>query len=214
MRFRRRPSASRDDKQPLPAVSIHNSDLYALDDELLMGALVAGRGEALSVLYDRYYSCLFWTARRIVGNDEDAEDIVQQVFLETYRARSNFDPKKGTFRAWITRRTYDRARSRYGYLAKHQHYTVEEADENYEAIVANPEKVAIVAELIDKLSPRRQEIIKWRFFQGLTAEETAAQTGYTLSVVTHEFYRALKELRDLADQRDSLRVRESKRQQE
>ena len=43
--------------------------------------------------------------------------------------------------------------------------------------------------------------MRWRFFHGLTAEETAAQTGYTLSVVTHEFYRALKELRDLAAQR-------------
>src|SRR5260370_33509480 len=114
MNFRRSSTASRNGKQPSPAVSTHSSYLSDLDDEALMRELIRGCGEALSVLYDRYYTRLFWIARRILGNHDEAEDTVQQVFFETFRSRSSFDSEKGTFRAWISRRTYDRARNQRG----------------------------------------------------------------------------------------------------
>lgn len=194
------------DKQLLPAVSIHGHGMAGLNDETLMCALVAGQGEAFSVLYDRYYPTLFWMARRIVGNDQEAEDVVQQVFLETFKSRTAFDPGKGSFRAWISRRTFDRARSHYSYLATHKHYVVEPLDESVQAAPFSPEKIIFAAELIAKLSPRRQEIIRLRFFEGLTREEVVARTGYTHSVVRHEFYRAIEELRTWLDQNSTEKM--------
>jgi RNA polymerase sigma-70 factor (ECF subfamily) len=200
MRFRRSSTASRNGKQLFPAVSTGSPDLSVLDDEALMQELIRGCGEALSILYDRYYVSVFWIARRILGNDDEAEDTVQQVFLETFRSRAAFKPEKGSFRAWISRRTYDRARNQRGYLITHNLYTLQQIDESLPASDVSPEILIFAAELFGKLSPRKQVIIGLTFSEGLTAEEVAERTGYTLSVVRHDFYRGLKELRTTIEQ--------------
>jgi RNA polymerase sigma-70 factor (ECF subfamily) len=200
MRFRRSSTASRNGKQLFPAVSTGNSDLSGLDDETLMQELIRGRGEALGVLYDRYGARVFWIARRILGNDDEAEDTVQQVFLETFRSRSVFDPEKGSFRGWISRRAYDRARNQRGYLITHSLYTLQQIDESLPATDVSPEILVFAAELFGMLSPRKQQIIRLIFYEGLTAEEVAERTGYTLPVVRHDLYRGLGELRTTIEQ--------------
>jgi RNA polymerase sigma-70 factor (ECF subfamily) len=200
MRFRRSSIASHNGKQLFPAVSTGSSDLSALDDEALMQELIRGCGEALGVLYDRYYASVFWIARRILGNHDEAEDTVQQVFLETFRSRSAFNPEKGSFRAWISRRAYDRARNQRGYLITHNLYTVQQIDESLAASYVSPEILVFAAELFGMLSPRKQQIIRLIFYEGFTAEEVAERTGYTLPVVRHDFYRGLGELRATVEQ--------------
>ncbi len=164
-----------------------------------MQELLRGSGEAFTILHDRHFSALFWIARRVVGSDDEAEDVVQQVFFEIFRSREAFDPEKGSFRGWISRRTFDRARSRYSYLTAHRLYTVEPLDENLEAGFVHPETAVFAAELFNKLSFRRREILSLRFVEGLTADEVVERTGYTESVVRNEFYRGLNELRAIVE---------------
>ena len=200
MRFRRSRQASHNGKQSPLLVSEHSSGLSDLDDESLMRELMRGSGDAFSVLYERYCSGLFWIARRVVGSDDEAEDVVQQVFLETFRSRAAFDPHKGSFRGWISQRTFDRARSRYSYLARGR-YNVEPLDDNCESGFVHPETAVLAAELFSKLSPRRKEIISLRCVEGLTADEVKERTGYTESVVRNEYYRGLEELRAMVEQK-------------
>ena len=64
-----------------------------------------------------------------------------------------------------------------------------------------PDQIMVLAaELFSKLSPRKQQIITLRFFEGLTADEVVERTGYTPSVVRHEFYRGLEELRAIVEE--------------
>src|ERR1700694_6165171 len=200
MHFRRRSIASCNGKRPAPGGPTGCTDLLVLDDEALMQELIRGCGEALSVLYDRYYASVFWMARRILGNDDEAEDTVQQVFLETFRSRAAFNPEKGSFRAWISRRTYDRARNQRGYLIAHNLYTLQQIDESLVTATVNPEILVFAAELFRMLSHRKHQIIRLIFYEGLTAEEVAERTGYTVSVVRHDFYRAVRELRTTIEQ--------------
>ncbi|HUN60909.1 MAG TPA: sigma factor, partial [Candidatus Sulfotelmatobacter sp.] len=66
-----------------------------LNDEELMGQLQAGQGDALAVLFDRYHRLVLSIALKIVRDRGEAEDVMQNVFLEIFRAAAQFNPSKG-----------------------------------------------------------------------------------------------------------------------
>jgi DNA-directed RNA polymerase specialized sigma subunit len=71
--------------------------LRALDDEELANKLANGCHDALTVLFERHSGLVFRIARRILRNDGEAEETVQQVFLNVYRSIDQFDCQKGSF---------------------------------------------------------------------------------------------------------------------
>jgi RNA polymerase sigma-70 factor (ECF subfamily) len=60
-----------------------------------------GESDALTVLFERHSPLVFRIARRILRNDAEAEDTVQQVFLDVFRSAEQFEPEKGSFRFWL-----------------------------------------------------------------------------------------------------------------
>jgi RNA polymerase sigma-70 factor, ECF subfamily len=70
-------------------------------DEELADQLQSGNDDALAVLFRRHSPLLFGIARRILRIDAEAEDAVQQIFLDVFRSIHQFDPEKGTFKTWL-----------------------------------------------------------------------------------------------------------------
>ncbi len=69
-------------------------------DEELMRQLAERRPEALGPLHARYASLVYAVAARSLDR-ATAEEISQEVFLAVWRHAASFDPKRGTFRAWV-----------------------------------------------------------------------------------------------------------------
>jgi hypothetical protein len=69
-----------------------------LKDEKLMAQLQAGQADALAVLFDRYHRLVLGIALKIVRDRGEAEDVMQNVLLEIFRAAAQFDPAKIYFR--------------------------------------------------------------------------------------------------------------------
>ena len=65
-----------------------------------MQCATTGRHDALTVLFDRYHRLVFDVALRIVRDPGEAEDVVQRVFLDVFRAMANFDSRKGILKVW------------------------------------------------------------------------------------------------------------------
>ena len=65
-----------------------------LSDEALVQHLQSGRADALTVLFERHSPLLFAIARRILRNRAEAEDALQQIFLDIFRSIHQFDPQK------------------------------------------------------------------------------------------------------------------------
>ncbi len=82
--------------------------LNELTDEQLAGLLLNGQDDALTVLFDRYHRLVFSVAMRIIHDPGEAEDVVQTVFLDFYRAVANFDAQKGILRVWLLQYAYHR----------------------------------------------------------------------------------------------------------
>lgn len=193
-------------------VSQAGADFFAgLDDNSLAAELVAGRHEALTVLYIRHSNAVFRAARRILGDSGEAEEVVQQTFLETYQHITEFDSSKGPFLAWLLRRAKFRAVNRRDHLNAERFYHWTAIDEAATALrsadygpsnVHRQEVEPILDEFLRKLPFRHRQVLSLTFFDGLTAEELAVQIKESVHVVRHLLYEGLKRLRTAAQKRD------------
>lgn len=184
-------------------------DLASLDDRSLAAELISGRHEALSVLFKRHQDAVFRTARRILGDSGEAEEVTSQVFLEMHLHISEFDPNKGLFISWVLRRAKFRAINRRDHLNAERFYDWTEIDETlvagFNAIHRDylyPQEVEpILDEHLGKLSDRKREVVILTFYEGLSAPEIAEKTKQSVHVVRHVLSDALRELRSAAQKR-------------
>ena len=77
------------------------SRLRTLTDAELMDALCSGCNDALAILFDRHRALVLQIARAAFSNDDEAEEAVQRVFLDVFRAASQFNPGLGSFKTWL-----------------------------------------------------------------------------------------------------------------
>jgi RNA polymerase sigma-70 factor (ECF subfamily) len=91
-------------------VSAHGQDRYdGLDDRALVARVTGGDGGALEALYRRYGRPCYGLARRILADEQFAQDVVQEVFLTVWRDASRFDPARGGFSTWLLSMTHHKA---------------------------------------------------------------------------------------------------------
>ncbi len=176
-------------------------------DEALIARICADDSDALGLLFDRYARLVWTIARRILQNSEEADDLLQDLFLLVRRRASVFDPTKGSVRSLLVQMCYQRAFSRRRDLARQNFYTSAEVNENAtvpkrtscaslfdESIEAHLGKTAIKRARED-LSLEQRETLRLCFFEGHTLEEIAVRLGQSYGNVRHHYYRGLAKLR-------------------
>jgi len=92
-----------------------------VSDEDLLRQLRSGTTDALSLLFDRHCRLVFSVAHRILRDSGEAEDLMQEVFLEIYRDAGKFDPARGSVKDWILQYATDRSLNRCQYLGPRGH---------------------------------------------------------------------------------------------
>src|SRR2546423_7679859 len=113
------------------------------DVDLMLG-IQSGDADALSQLYDRYNGIVKALILRIIHNDSEADDLLQEVFMEIWNQAKNFSPEKGKPLGWMVTLTRRRAIDA---LRKKQAYNRAE-----ERLQAEPERqpLAWVENVTDK----------------------------------------------------------------
>jgi RNA polymerase sigma-70 factor, ECF subfamily len=176
-------------------------DLCKLSDEELTQHVATGSHDALAVLFDRYHRLVFDVALRIVRDPGEAEDVVQNVFLDVFRAMANFDSRKGILKVWLLQYAYHRALHRKRHLVSNHFYRWEDLEAAIEfgsgrALWGElPEVVRLVDEMMENLKPRQRSVVEMTYYEGLTAEEIARRLGKSPHVVRHDLHRGLRVLR-------------------
>jgi RNA polymerase sigma-70 factor, ECF subfamily len=170
-------------------------------DEELADQLQSGDAEALAVLFKRHSPLLFGIAKRILRSDSEAEDAVQQIFLDVFRSIHQFDPEKGTFKTWLLMFTYHRTfNSRRSQIAN-RFFDTDPLEEGFagsslaDKRCSTTENSILVAQVLKSLQPRQRRTIELIYYEGLTAEEVSSKTGESVRVVRHNLYRGLDKLR-------------------
>jgi RNA polymerase sigma-70 factor, ECF subfamily len=193
----------------LAALLLAPSSLRTLTDEDLMHALRMGCNDALAVLFERHSALVFRIARAILHDDGEAEETVQKVFLDIFRAVNQFNPDRGTFKPWLLQYAYHRSIDRRQHLQSNRFYSRDELDDLMPAelfsgpghllCVPPQEVVCLVEQVLAALEDRQRRVIELTYFEGLTAEEIATRTGDSASSVRHNLYRGLAKLRSVLE---------------
>lgn len=168
-----------------------------------------GKGDRRSFeqLYDRFSGVLFSTAYRVLNNQEAAEDVLQDVFVQIWEKAPLYDPLRGKPLTWavtLTRnKSIDRLRStqrrnRLRDEVEQESLSFEQFDDksSVDAVDAM-EKGAMVRAAIAKLSPDQRQAIELAFFSGLTQTEIAERLGEPLGTIKARIRRGMMKLKDV-----------------
>ena len=175
-----------------------------LSDEALAENLQSGDADALTVLFERHGPRLYGVARRILRNDAEAEDAVQQIFLDIFRSIQQFDPEKGAFKSWLFMFGYQRIFNCRRSLTANRFFDTDQFDELLPGLTREAEHslsfslaeaAVLIEQVLSSLHPRQRRTIELVYYEGLTAEEISVRTGETVRVVRHNLYRGLEKLR-------------------
>lgn len=172
-------------------------------DARLAERIRSGDTDALGELYDRHSAAALATAMRVVGDREEAEDVVHDAFVAVWRKIDRFDADRGSLRPWlmtvVRNRAIDRVRSR------RFNVDVDDADERSLLRTGpNPtwddavrrtsagEVRAAMAELPDD----QRRAIELAYFEGYTYREVADLTGVPAGTANGRLRLALAKLRE------------------
>jgi RNA polymerase sigma-70 factor (ECF subfamily) len=170
--------------------------MNATDEDLLL-QLRSGVADALSVLFDRHYRQVFSVAYRILRDSGEAEDLMQEVFLEIYRDVDKFDPARGSVKNWLLQYANHRSLNRLKYLKLRGHYD-ERANYEPSDLAQSPgfaDYQASIRSSLNQLSDNERRVIEQVCFEGLVLKEVADRTGVPLPNVRNYYYRGLRKLR-------------------
>ncbi len=171
-----------------------------LDVELLH-AIASGDEAALARLYDQYRVILFGLLVRILGSREEAEDILQEVFLQVWRRAADFDEKRGKPFTWLVTLTRSRAIDRLRQLGARQRLATSAAqDQPGEASDAlkdtvRSEQREIVQRALAELPEDQRRTLQLAYFEGLTQAEIAAKLDSPLGTVKTRMRAGMTKLR-------------------
>ena len=173
------------------------------DDVELLKAIAARDEAALAQLYDRYRVILFGLLMRILNNREEAEDVLQEVFLQVWRKAEDFDEERGRPFTWLVTLGRSRGIDRLRTLASRERVAeagardVVEVTSDAATDAFQSEQRGLVNKALAQLPEEQKRPLMLAYFDGLTQSEIATRLGAPLGTVKTRMRTGLTNLREL-----------------
>lgn len=181
---------------------MHTEQLQTTDVELLK-AVARGDEQALAEIYDRYRVILFGLLVRILNSREEAEDVLQEVFLQVWRRAADFDEKRGRPFTWLVTLARSRGIDRLRSLAARERVAQAGTREASELVsdaatdAFRSEQRGLVNSALAQLPEEQKRTLIMAYFDGLTQSEIAAIIGAPLGTVKTRMRTGMIRLREL-----------------
>lgn len=190
---------------PQAAPSTVLSEPSATVDHDLLREIAAGSGEALGLFYDRHASMALGLLCRMLGDRNEAEEVLQEVFLQVWRSAGRYDAARSSPRGWLLLLARSRALDRHrGTVARRRRE--EEAARSSAAQAVAPlgtrrlehgESRRRIGSALDRLPPEQRRVIELSFYEGLTQTQIAEALNAPLGTVKSRALLAMRKLRQL-----------------
>lgn len=167
-----------------------------------MARLAAGDSAALEEIYTATRVKLFGICLRILGDHKEAEDALQDVYVNLWRRAESYDPSRASPIAWLAtfarNRAIDRLRTgkvRAGAVAVEEASPIADEAPLADALLIDAENAAQIHECLGALDDRTRGHIRSAFFEGLTYAQLAEKAEVPLGTMKSWIRRGLKRLR-------------------
>jgi len=187
----------------------HEADTE-LETTLLL-AVSTGDRDAFRELHQRYSGVLYSTAYKVLNDESEAEDVVQDVFIQIWDKASMYDPQRGRPLTWavtLTRnKAIDRLRSSQRRFRLKDEFERETETNTHRPVVDSVDRVysreknRIIRSAVLELSSEQREAIEMAFFKGLTQHEIAEELQQPLGTVKARIRRGMMKLKKVIKNR-------------
>ena len=196
------------DREPRTSAAVAPQAVESeVSDEALMIRICEGSREALATLFRRYARLVRTVAVRILRDESEADDLLQDVFLYVHKNCSSFDSSRAAVRSWIVQMTYHRAIDRRRYLNSRHFYTRlgldgiaglpdprSESREDDDLFCTSVGSTTTQG-LLDTLTADQRNTLSLHFFEGYSFDEIAEKLNQSLGNIRNHYYRGLEKLR-------------------
>lgn len=166
--------------------------------ELLVSQLQNGDEKALAQIYDMYNKSLYGLVLKIVRDDQLAQDILQDCFVNIWKKAQSYSSGKGSFFTWMLNicrnksidelRKIERERSGKNQMADSNVYMMNGVETNIDTIG--------LKDMLKKLPEEQQLIVEYLYFRGYTQQEVSDELDIPLGTVKTRARNAVKELQN------------------
>jgi len=192
----------------MPAEDSESPEERAKANAALIKRMAGGDRDALAELYDKLSRPLFATARHILNDAAEAQDVVHDVFMSLWENAATFDSSRGAAFSWavtLTRnRAIDRLRSRANRARLLESSIPDDLgyDEDSGSMAGLDkadlgDRAAAVRTALAELPTEQQRALELAFFSGLTQKEIAEKLSEPIGTVKARIRRGLIKLRDM-----------------
>lgn len=167
----------------------------------------SGDSDAFRLLVEQHSRAVFRLAFRMTGNEQDAEDVVQETFLRAYRQLDKYEARS-SFSTWLYRiasnYSLDLIRMRKRHEDKRERGNVEERDilQTLPVNTPGPDRIVYstqvqerVNEALNELSAQERTAFVLRHFEGMSIDEIGEALGTGTNATKHSIFRAVQKLR-------------------
>ncbi len=169
------------------------ADMAESDPGALLRLVAAGDPRALGDFYDRYSALVNGLALRILRNGAEAEDVVQEVFLQVWHQAQRFDAARGSVAGWLCAIARSRALDKLRRRTSRREECEDRAPAS--AVVPTNDEALAVRKALDSLSPEQRVALELAYYEGLSQSEIAEHLGEPLGTVKTRIRTAMMRLR-------------------
>jgi RNA polymerase sigma-70 factor (ECF subfamily) len=159
-----------------------------------------GNETSFNELVKRYQEKIYWIARRFVNDHDQADDIVQEVFVKVYRALKNFRGESSVY-TWLYRITINVAlnalrKQRIRDFVRIDEFfeTAEDENEQPDAIFEKDEQQKLIEEAIAKLPEKQKAVFILRYHEELSYEEISLVLKTSVGGLKANYFHAVKKI--------------------
>lgn len=187
--------------------AMRSSGAVDATDEAVMQRVQAGDKQALGIIYDRYSRLILTIGLRILKDVSEAQELLQEVFLQLFQSSSDFDATKGTLRSWLVQIAYSRGFNRREYLSLRRFYDYCHIDEVLEGVASHfsaeefevGELRTLIHNALHTLTPPQKTTLEM-FLEGYSLREISVRLNETLGNTRNHYYRGVEKLREMLRQ--------------
>jgi RNA polymerase sigma-70 factor, ECF subfamily len=160
--------------------------------------------EAFGQLYDRFSTLVFTLAMRMLRARSDAEDLLQEVFVQVWRQAQNYSTERGSPEAWIVNIARSRAIDKIRSIRRMEKSFVltedparAESTDNVESSAAESEVRMAINSALANLPEAQRKVLELAYFAGLTQTEIATRLAEPLGTVKTRMRSGIQRLREM-----------------
>mgnify|MGYP000147367702 CR=1 FL=1 len=155
--------------------------------------------KAITLLYENYSDALFGVIKKVIHNDEVAQDVLQETFVKIWRYSKKYDSNKAKLFTWLYRIAYNTSIDKIRSLKKKNEKEVQIDTSSVYKITTNAlnQDVLDIKKHLSSIEEKYQIVINALFFEGMTQQEASDELDIPLGTIKSRLKIGLRELKKI-----------------